>query len=152
MDGDAVAAEPSQEAKEPKSLAEVFHEIFPSYLAMGMSYEEFWHGSPWLVRAYRKAHEMRIRNEEWARHRQGMYFMQALKVAMSGFSKDSGKKESYPMEPWPLTEKEAKEQEQRREEENFKQYLAQLEAESERNKKLLAEKAAKEEAVKDGGE
>ena len=146
MDGDAVEAEPSEDI----SISEFFIRMFPYYMNMGMSYNEYWHGPAWLVKAYREAYETRLKNEEWARHRQGMYYLQALKVALSGFNKDKSKSEKYPEEPWPMTEKEAKEQEKRKEERNFKEFLSQLEAESERNLKKRKENAKQKEAVKDG--
>ena len=70
--------------------------MFPYYMNMGMSYEEYWRGPLWLVKSYREAYAMRVANDEWARHRQGAYFMQALAVAMSGFSKNKNSKEKYP--------------------------------------------------------
>ena len=110
MDGECVTDEPSEGSK-PKTLYQLFRDIFPSYQAMGMSYDEFWNGPVWLAKSYRESYEMRMKNDEWARHRQGMYVLQALKVALSGFSKNKADTESYPERPWPLTEKEAKEQE-----------------------------------------
>ena len=119
---------------------------------MGMSYNEFWYGDPTLVRDYRKAWEIRQHNEEWARWRNGMYFYDALlKVSpvLRAFSKGKVEPGKYPDRPYPLTEKEAKEQERQREEENFKEYLRRMEAESERNLKLREQ--AKKEAVENGG-
>ena len=52
----------------------------------------------------------------------------------------------YPDKPYPLSEMEVREREIERENENTKRFIAQLEAESKRNKE------AKKEAVKDGGE
>ena len=148
MDGDDLESEPSTSSSN-KSLAELFAEVFPYYLAMGMTYDEFWHGKPSLVRDYRKAKLIRMRDEEWARHRQGEYFFAALLAAspvLKPIVKDA-KPGNFPEEPWPLTEKESKEREIRRERENTKRFIAQLEAESKRN---LEERKAKEEAVKDG--
>lgn len=147
MDGDSVEEEPS----EPKRLVDIFREVFPYYLAMGMSYNEFWYGDPTLVRDYRKAWEIRQHNEEWARWRNGMYFYDALlKVSpvLRAFAKGKVEPGKYPERPYPLTEKEAKEQERQREEENFKEYLRRMEAESERNLKLREQ--AKKEAVENG--
>ena len=120
---------------------------------MGMSYNEFWYGDPTLVRDYRKAWEIRQHNEEWARWRNGMYFYDALlKVSpvLRAFAKGNVEPGKYPERPYPLTEKEAKEQERQREEENFKEYLRRMEAESERNLKLREQ--AKKEAVENGRE
>lgn len=142
MDGDDLS---ESEPSEQKSLGELFREVFPHYLAMGMTYDEFWYGDPTLVRDYRRARDIKLRQEEWARHRQGEYFMAALIAiapVIKPFVKDA-KPGNYPEEPWPLTEKEAKEREIRKERENTLRFIKQLEAESERNKKKMkAEKEA----------
>ena len=60
MDGDPVEGEPS----EVKTLGETFSLLCPQYMAMGMTYDEFWYGNPSMVRAYRKAWEIKQRAEE----------------------------------------------------------------------------------------
>ena len=136
MDGDAVEAEPSL------TLTEFFIKMFPYYMSMGMSYKEYWHGPAWLVRSYREAYELRMKNEEWARHRQGAYIMKALIVVMQGFSKDKTHKETYPMEPWPITQREADERQAIKEREGYEKALAQRKAEIAHRKEM--------EAIKDG--
>ena len=125
MDGDAVEAEPSQ-----LTLTEFFIQMFPVYMSMGMSYDEYWNGPSWLAKSYREAHEMKRKQEEWARHRQGAYFMQALRVALSGFSKDKTHPEKYPDKPWPISEKDAREHEAEKERANFKKFVAKINADS----------------------
>lgn len=101
----------------PKTYTAIFRELWPQYLMMGMSHAEYWLGEASLARDYREAFEMRQKREEWARWRQGAYFYDALlKVApVMRAAFGSGKVEpgKYPNEPWPLTEKEAKEMEER---------------------------------------
>ena len=77
-DGDGLIGPEPSEPQDQKSLAELFREVFPYYLAMGMTYDEFWRGDPTLVRDYRKARDIRMRQDEWARHRQGQYVFAAL--------------------------------------------------------------------------
>ena len=149
MDGDDLESEPSDDY-EPKSLAEIFRLAFPYYLAMGMTYDEYWRDDPTLVRDYRKAWEIRKKNDEFDRWRRGMYFYDALlrvSPVLRAFGKGEVKPKEYPDRPYPLTEQEAQEREIQRENENTKRFIAQLEAESKRN----LEKAKKE-AVKDGRE
>ena len=122
MDGEPVEGEPSKQL----SISEFLIQMYPVYMNMGMSYEEYWHGPPWLARAYRQAHEMRMRQEEWARHRQGAYIFEALLCAapvLKPFVKEA-KPGKYPEEPWPLTQKEADEQAARRERANYEKVLA----------------------------
>ena len=137
MDGDDLKSEPSDD-NEPKSLAEMFTDVFPYYLAMGMTYDEFWCGSPSLVRAYRKAFEIKRANRNWEMWQQGRYIFEAIRCAplLVGFPEKGYKVPSgagYPDMPYPLSEKEAKEREIMQENENTKRFIAQLEAESKRN-------------------
>ena len=141
MDGESVTDEPS-DTDQPRTFTQLFRAVFPAYLAMGMTYEEFWNGPVWLVESYREAYEMRLENEEIARHRQGMYFFQALKVAMQGFSKDRSHIEKYPDRPWPITQKAAQE----REEQDYRNYIARMRANSDRERQRING----EEAIKDG--
>ena len=149
MDGDDLS---ESEPSEPPSLAEIFRQAFPYYLAMGMTYDEFWNGTPSLVRAYRKAHDMKLHEKNYELWMQGRYIFEALRCAplLVGFPEKGYKVPSgagYPEQPYPLTEQEAQEREIQRENENTKRFIAQLEAESKRS----LEKAKKE-AVKDGRE
>jgi len=86
---------------------------------MGMTYEQFWEQSPYLVIAYRKAYKLKreIANEQaWL---QGLYVYDAFAVCMANaFAKRGAKKVDYlekPVDIFPLTdaEKERREQEER---------------------------------------
>lgn len=91
----------------------MFETVFPYYLSVGMTYEQFWDNDPSLVIAYRKADEIRRRrmNEElWLG---GIYTSKALASTVGNmFTK--GQKYQYPSEPEPIT---VSEQEERRERE-----------------------------------
>ena len=144
MDGESVTDEPSEEESQPLTLTKMFRDIFPMYLSMGMSYDEFWNGPVWLAKSYREAYETRLRNEEWARHRQGAYIYHAILCAapvIKPFVKDA-KPGKYPDEPWPLTQQEADERERQREIAGYEKALAQRRAEIEARKQ--------KEAMKDG--
>ena len=150
MDGDRVSGKPSSRedrngtggeqspADFPRTYTEVFRAVFPEYLAMGMSYDEFWRMEPSLAADYRKANEIRNKREEWARWRQGAYVYDALvKVAplLRAFGKGKVEAGKYPEEPWPLTEKEAREQEERTRRQRFERMLAAFKKEGEANRK-----------------
>ena len=141
MEGAPVTEAPSQDdVPRPETYTEVFEHLCPEYMAMGMTYDEFWHMNTTVHKAYRKAYEIRRRNEEWARWRQGAYFYDALmRVApvLRPFVKGPVEPGKYPDEPWPLTQKEADDRERQREIENTRRFIAQLEAESERNLKRM---------------
>ena len=146
MDGDAVSQPSDGDGGEPapKTYTEVFMKVFPSYIVMGMTYQQFWHGQAWLAKAYRDAYEMQQKNAEWDRWRQGAYFYDALlrvaPVMRASFSKTKVEPGKYPEEPWPLTAKEAQEREEAKRRRTFERMLAKMNAESERNaKKELSE-------------
>jgi hypothetical protein len=110
------------EKVEAPSVTEIFESVFPYYLAMGMTYEQFWLDDPLLVKAYRKADEIRKRrmNEElWLN---GIYMTEALASTVGNmFSK--GQKHQYPSEPKPITREEVEERrirEQKAKEERIK--------------------------------
>ena len=96
---------------QPKTFSEIFEEIFPYYLAFGMSYEQFWYGSPDLVIPYRRADEIRRRRRNEELWLAGMYTADALASTVGNmFSKQ---KYNYPSEPRPITLSEAKERRER---------------------------------------
>lgn len=126
--------------------------MFPVYLSMGMSYEEYWRGPAWLARAYREAFEIRRRREEWSRWRQGAYVYHVVMCAapvIKPFVKDA-KPGKYPDEPWPVSEEEARKQQERRDRENYEAYLARMNAQSEREMKRRREAEMKREVNGDG--
>lgn len=84
-----------------KTWTEIFEEIFPYYLAIGMTYEQFWDGEPSLTRAYRRADEIRRRRRNEELWLCGMYTADALASTVGNmFSK---RKYKYPAEPRPIT-------------------------------------------------
>lgn len=103
----------ADEISVPRTYTEVFEEVFPYYLAIGMSYEQFWFDEPSIVAAYRKADEIRRRrmNEElWL---SGIYTSEALASTVGNmFSKE---KYHYPSEPKPITRAEVEERQAREE-------------------------------------
>lgn len=144
MDGDPVTGEPSDEPEKPLTLTEVFYAVWPQYLAMGMTYEQFWRGPARLAKDYREAQELKNKREEWARWRQGAYFYDALlrvapimRASFGGGKAEAGK---YPDEPWPLTEKEAKERQQREARERYYKMRSKLMAEADKRRQSEAEK------------
>lgn len=60
------------------AYTEKFNEVFPYYLAIGMTYEQFWEMDCHLVKAYNKAAKIRKDLENQSAWLQGMYFYDAL--------------------------------------------------------------------------
>lgn len=82
------------------------------YMAMGMTYSEFWDGPPVLAKVFREAFKLRRKMENEQAWLQGLYNCHALAVCLSNaFSKQGSKKQTYferPIDIFPLTEKEKK--------------------------------------------
>lgn len=136
-------SEQEDDASPPFTYAERFHQAFPQYLAIGMTYEQFWDMDCTLVVDYRKAEEIRNtkRNQEmWL---QGMYIYEALcdvAPVMRAFAKKGTKPHKYPAEPYALTVKEREEQTEQRERKVFNKGLATMEALMKSMNKKFAEK------------
>lgn len=92
-------------------MTEMFTEICPTYIVYGMTYEQFWYGDPWMVRAYKEAFMLRQkkRNEEmWI---QGAYVSNAVAVAIgNAFSKHKVDYLKKPLDIYPKTEAERKDE------------------------------------------
>ena len=91
------------------TYTEVFEELFPTYLLYGMSAEEYWHGDPWLVRAYAQAYLLRRKVENEQAWIQGAYIANAVTVAIANtFGKQRKDYLKKPLEIFPKTEAEKK--------------------------------------------
>ena len=111
------------------TYTEKFYELFPYYLSIGMTSEQYWEGDCALVKYYRKAEELRNdkRNQElWL---QGMYIYEAIcDVApiLHAFAKKGTKPTPYSDKPYPLNDKQTKrdeEEKQRRLTEKGKRFM-----------------------------
>ena len=111
------------------TYTEKFYELFPYYLSIGMTYEQYWNGDCTLPKYYRKADEIRNerRNEEfWL---QGMYIYEALcdvSPILHAFAKKGTKPQPYSEKPYSLTEaqvKRAEEEKARRIAEKGKRFM-----------------------------
>ena len=87
----------------------MFDELCPTYIAYGMTYEQFWYGDPWMTVSYAKAYllKKRVLNEElWL---QGIYMTHALtSVIGSAFGKKKINYITKPLDVFPKTEAEKK--------------------------------------------
>lgn len=106
------------ESRSPVTNADRFVELFPSYLAMGMTPEQYWDGDPMLAKYYCKAEEIRNekRNQElWL---QGMYLYDAMLCVspiLHAFAKKGTKPKPYPTQPYALTKRERRKEKKERE-------------------------------------
>lgn len=74
----------SNNAARPLFYTELLESVCPDYIAMGMSYDEFWNGPNDAPRMYMKAHvkKREMANEEAWMH--GLYVQNAIAACFSG--------------------------------------------------------------------
>lgn len=92
-----------------KTNTEIFEDCFPFYLAIGMSYAEYWEGDATLARYYRKAYQIKqdeINNNAWL---QGMYIYDAVSTALHnalrGMNKNKPPIQHYAKQPYEFKNK-----------------------------------------------
>ncbi len=96
------------------SYTEQFYEIFPYYLSIGMTYDQYWNDDCTLVKYYREAHEVQQQRENQRLWMQGAYFYDALcavSPVLHAFAKPGTKPSPYLKEPYPLTKDESEDKE-----------------------------------------
>lgn len=105
-----------------KTFTECFEDALPAYLAMGMTWEQFWFEAPEIAVSYRKADTIRKRRKNEELWLEGVYVAEALNATVGNmFSK--GARHEYPAEPFALTvdeQQERKEREERKRMERMK--------------------------------
>ena len=106
-----------------------FYEMFPYYLSIGMTPDQYWDGDCTLCKYYREAEELKNekRNQElWL---QGMYIYEAIcdvAPVLHAFAKKGTKPTPYSDKPYALTYKQRKreeEEKQRRIAEKGKKFM-----------------------------
>lgn len=138
---------------ESRSYGDIFDELFPHYLLMGMTPEQYWDGESWLKPAYRKAYQLRIENEQrladlnnWY---MGQYIMAALHATpliVGGFLKKGEQPPEYPDKPFYEKHEADKKEEVRRknEEDQSKLAMAMFQAMTTKFNKNIEKRLARE--------
>ena len=97
----------------PKTLAQIFWEAYPAYLAMGMSSDEYWNGDAQACVAYRKAYEEKLELQDAMLWRQGLYIYHALCCVAPYFNSIKPRKpEEYTKAPFGIKRKRNTQEEQ----------------------------------------
>ena len=119
-------------------------------MAMGMSYQEFWHGDYTQWKYLEEAHRMKKEEENEILWLQGAYVHEAFATVMTNLYREKGQAPvTYLTEPWritPLTEEEKREKEEAEKEKiraDFRAALDELDAHF--KAKHAQEKAARQE-------
>lgn len=112
-----------------QTYSEIFDESFPFYLAIGMSYGEYWQGDSTLVRYYRKAYQIKEEQENNHAWLKGLYVYDAVSTALHNALRGMGKNpppaKEYATEPYELFKREKTEAEKAKEIEIEQQKAAQ---------------------------
>lgn len=101
--GEGVSSSPQ------KTLEELFNEAVPYFMAIGMSYDDFWHNSPELAKTFLKMHEIKQKQEQERLWLQGYYTYIALcsvSPVLHAFAKKGTKPLPYPKKPLASTKEE----------------------------------------------
>ena len=91
-----------------RTYTEQFYEVFPYYLSIGMTAEQFWDGDCTLPKYYRQADELRIERMNQELWLQGLYVYEAIcDVApiLQAMAKKGTKARPYTEQPYAITEK-----------------------------------------------
>lgn len=94
------------------SYTKVFEEMCPFFMAIGMSYEEYWNEDCWIASYYLKAYKIKREQQNEILWLQGVYIYEALcdvSPVLHAFSKKGTKPSPYPKEPYDLFKKKEKE-------------------------------------------
>lgn len=142
MDGELVSSSPfdSLQEGEPQGLpsesytyTEKFEEAFPYYLAIGMTYEQFWDMDCELVKYYRKAEKLKrnaqIEDLNFTCWLQGMYFYEALcdvSPVLHAMAKAGARPHPYAKDPYPITQKQSERKEKSKEKVSYEKALAKM--------------------------
>lgn len=104
------------------SYREKFEELFPYYLSLGMTEEQYWDRDCRLVIAYRKADELRMSRKNQEMWLQGAYIYEALtrvSPLLHAFAKKGTKPVPYLVEPFAITEKQAEYQQEEKDKKTY---------------------------------
>lgn len=86
--------------RESQNNSEVFDELFPFYLSIGMSSAEYWEGDSLLPRYFRKAFQMRQDRENERAWLHGLYVYDATISAMTHLNQDKKNHRTYASKPY----------------------------------------------------
>lgn len=98
----------------------------PQYLAIGMTADEYWNGDPDLVKAYRKAEQIRLERQNYESWVQGAYIYEALCDAapvFRDFVKNGTKPRPYRDKPFDFNTKPKTENQKKQRTENGRNFM-----------------------------
>ena len=100
------------------TYTERFYEMFPFYLSIGMTPEQYWDGDCTLTKYYRQAHELKNERRNQEMWLQGMYIYEAIcdvSPVLHAFAKKGAKPHPYPSKPYAISEKQIRQEREEKE-------------------------------------
>lgn len=86
----------------------IYDELCPYFMSIGMTYDQFWEGDANMVRAFKKAEDIRRNRENERMWLSGVYTLKALEATVGNLF-NKGDPIKYPERPMPITEQQVKE-------------------------------------------
>ncbi len=118
---------------ESTSLTILFEKVCPVYMSYGMSYNDFWYGSAFMVTFYREANKLKLKQQDENNWMIGMYVYEAIldcSPILHAFSKKGTKPLPYAEKPYLFnklnTQEETKEQEEQKKENERLKFIIQM--------------------------
>lgn len=106
----------------PFSFTTEFQKHLPYYLAIGMTYDQYYNDDCLLAKYYREAHNLKRKMKNQEMWMQGMYIYEAISSfvpVLVTIPDKNAKVTPYRSEPYPLSQKEAKEMKEAKEKAEF---------------------------------
>lgn len=139
---------------------DTFDAMLPHYMAMGMSYEQYWDGEYGIRKAYREAYKIRMENEQRVSDVNNWYMGQYIRVALqsvqlvvaAGLMKNTPTLPDYPDEPFLQKAEKTKTEEAKKqhEEDQSKMAMAMFQAMIGKFNQNIERRLEKEKAIKTG--
>ena len=129
--GDRLTEEQKSKQTSRTPYGDMFDEALPEYLAIGMPYDVYWDGEFGTKRAFRKAYQARIRNEQRVTDQNNWYMgqyvamaVQSVALFVAGFNTKGATIPEYPDKPFFEKFEERKKEEARKQHEEDQSKLA----------------------------
>jgi len=143
-----------------RSYGDIFDELCPHYLCMGMTAEQYWDGESELKKFYRKAYMLRVENEARTADRNNWYMgqymihvLQCVPLLVGGLNVKSGTSlPEYPDKPFleKLAIQKREEDRKKREEDQAKMAMALMHAAVMQFNKRFEQKQTERKALPEG--
>ena len=151
--GDRLTEEDSPKQASPTPYGDTFDEALPHYLAMGMTWNEFWDGEYGTKKACRKAYRIRMETEQQIADQNNWYMgqyivcaLQAVPLWVGGFNTKGKHIPDYPNKPFLEKYEEDKREasRKRKEEDQSKLAMAMFQAMTTKFNKNIENRLAKQ--------